>query len=325
MNGPRGGSSPPATSRSAGLPTAPGVVETIAAGLSLVLVYPALVTVPLLVDALLWSGLRISPGALAERSRTAAETLRSLGLDQDLLRWTQVTQLFVPTLLTWIDRDRLFTIGGGVTVSPASWWSVALALVGIVLVGVFVHAAYRVPIAFVVRRQPLRLAAVARSVGLVWVRLLGLAAIVGLAFVLLVFPLLVVGGLLTLLGVDATALIGSFIVVPAVLAAVCLYFAPDAIAVSEVGPWRACYLSFNVVRRNVWSVLGLIGSIVLIWAGLPVLWLSQADHPIGLLIGAFGSALVSTGLVLASMQFYRDRLARWQTVNGAPPPRLGQS
>ena len=98
----------------------------------------------------------------------------------------------------------------------------------------------------------------------------------------------------------------------AVVALVFLYFAPAAITVSEVGPLRACYLSFNVVRRNLWPVVGLILSLLLISAGLPSLWLSRADHPIGLLIGAFCNALVSIGLVMASMQFYLDRLGRWQ-------------
>jgi hypothetical protein len=320
---PSGGSpSRSAGTRQSNLPALPGVVETIANGLSLVLVYPALVAVPLLADALVWTGWRVSPAALAAKSRAAADLFESLGLEHDLLR---LGVLFVPSLLTWIDRERLFTIGNGGALALDAWWSVALALVAILLVGALIHAAFRVPLAYVVRRQSLGPVTVGRSVVLAWLRLLGLATLALGIGVLLVFPLAVAGALLYLVGVNVTPLLGAAIVLPAAVAIVYLYFAPDAIAVSEVGPFRACYLSFNVVRRNFWPVLGLIGSIALISTGLPVLWLSQADHPIGLLIGVFCNALVSTGLVLASMQFYADRVGRWQRQPGGPTPRAARA
>jgi hypothetical protein len=307
--------------RATGLPAVPGVVETIANGLSLVLVYPALIAIPLLADALVWIGLRVSPQALVAESASTADVLESLGLESDLLR---LGSLFVPSLLTWVDRDALFTSGDGGALVLGSWWSVSLAIVAIVLVGALVYAAFRVPLAYVVRRQTLRPLAVGRSVVLAWLRLLGLAALVAAVTALMIFPLAVAGGLLYLVGVNAAPLLTAAVAVPGVVALVYLYFAPVAIAVSEVGPFRACYLSFNVVRRNFWPVLGLIGSILLISSGLPVLWLSRADHPIGLLIGVFCHALVSTGLVLASMQFYTDRLGRWQRSLHGPSARVAR-
>jgi hypothetical protein len=306
-----------AGSRTAGGPAVPGVIETIANGLSLILVFPALIAVPLVVDAATWAGLGISPRSLAERSRSLADALDGLGIEDNLAR---LFGLFVPSLLSWVERERLFTLGDGPSVAPNSWWPIALALVGVLLIGALIHAAFRVPLAFVIRRQPMDGASVARAVGVVWLRLIGFAALVVGAFALLLLPVAVTGVLLYALGVDATPLIVIAVLVPVGLAVVCLYFAPAAIAVSDVGPFRACYLSFNVVRRNLWPVLGLIGSIALISSGLPVLWLSRADHPIGLLIGVFCNALVSTGLVLASMQFYFDRLGRWQsTLAGSIP------
>ena len=304
-----------AGSRTAGKPAVPGVIETIANGLSLILVFPVLVAVPLAVDAATWAGLGISLESLTERSRSLTEAVDGLGIEDNLAR---LFGLFVPSLLPWVKRERIFTLGDGAAVEPGAWWLIALALFGVLLAGGLVHAAFRVPLAFVVRRQPMDGSRVARAVGVAWLRLIGFAALVLGAFALLLLPVAVAGGLLYALGVDATPLIAIAVLVPVAMAVVCLYFAPAAIAVSEVGPFRACYLSFNVVRRNFWPVLGLIGSIALISSGLPVLWLSRADHPIGLLIGVFCNALVSTGLVLASMQFYLDRLGSWQSVPIGP-------
>jgi hypothetical protein len=160
-----------------------------------------------------------------------------------------------------------------------------------------------------------------RSVALAWLRLIGLGVLIVGVLTLLTLPVGVAGGLLYLMGLNAAPLVFLAIGLPVVGAGIFLAFATDAIAYSEIGPFRACYLSFNVVRRNFWPVLGLVGSITLISRGLPALWLSQAEHPIGLLIGVFCNALMATGLAAASMQFYADRLGRWQrgeAANAAP-------
>src|SRR5688572_27056128 len=109
-----GGGSPTRTARpgASNAPSVPGVVETIANGLSLVLLYPILVAVPLALDAVAWAGLRISPSALAADSATAADLFDGLGLRDDL---TRLVGLYVPTLITWVDRDRFFTLTGGTT------------------------------------------------------------------------------------------------------------------------------------------------------------------------------------------------------------------
>ena len=306
-----GGGSPTrsAQTRVPELPAVPGVIESIANGLSLVLVYPALVLVPLAIDAVAWSGLTISPMALAETSSTATDALASLGLEHDL---TRLVAVFVPSLLSWVSRDRYFTVDSSATFAPDSWSLVAVAIVALLLIGALVHAAFRVPVAFVVRQQSLRGWSVARAIIVAWMRLVSLALLAMAVLTLVAFPMAVAGGLLMVAGVNATPLLTVTLVVPVILAFVYFYFAPDAIAVSEVGPLRACYLSFNVVRHNFWPVIGLIASIALISTGLPVLWLSKADHPVGLLIGTFCHALISTGLAMASMQFYLDRLGRWQ-------------
>jgi hypothetical protein len=179
-------------------------------------------------------------------------------------------------------------------------------------IGALIHALFRVPIAYVMRSQPIRPADLGRAVAIAWVRLLGFGALAGGICALLALPFGVAGGLLYLVGVNALPLLMVAVGPLVILALIYFAFVFDAIVLSEVGPFRACYLSFNVVRRNFWSVVGLLAGVALISTGLPVLWLSQASHPIGLMIGVFCNGLVATGLTAASMQFYADRLSRWQ-------------
>jgi hypothetical protein len=315
MMRPGGGKTRPMRGQTAGAPAVPGVIETIATGLSLALVYPLLALLPLLNDALVWSGLHIAPAALDEGS-LGRDFLESMGLADDLLL---VLGFFVPSLLAWIDRDRLFTSGDGLVWSLDSTWLVLLVGFGLLLAVGLAHALFKVPIAYVLRHEAMSPVHLIRSVALTWLRLIGLGALVAGVLTLLTLPVAVAGGLLYLMGVNAAPLIVLAIFLPVVVAAIFLVFASDAIAYSEIGPFRACYLSFNVVRRNFWPVLGLVGSITLISRGLPALWLSQAEHPIGLLIGVFCNALMAAGLAAASMQFYADRLGRWQRSESASP------
>jgi hypothetical protein len=302
-----GGRSRSAHGRAANPPTVPGVIETIAIGLSLALVYPLLALVPLLIDAVYWSGIELAPVSLAEGS-SGRDFLASLGLERDLL---PIFGFFAPSLLAWIDRDRLYTLEDGPVLGPESDWTLALVGLGLLLTGPLIQALFRVPIACVMRSQPIRPAFLGRAVARAWLRLLGFGALVCGAFVLLTLPVGVTGGLLYLVGVNALPLLMLTIGPLVLLALIYLSFVLDAIALSEVGPFRACYLSFNVVRHNFWAAVGLLAGVALISTGLPALWLSQASHPIGLLIGVFCNGLVATGLTAASMQFYSDRLGRW--------------
>lgn len=85
-----------------------------------------------------------------------------------------------------------------------------------------------------------------------------------------------------------------------------------ALAMGEVSIWRAIWSSFNVVLRNFWPTLGLFALINLIGGGLSILW-QQLSHGSWLtLVGFVGNAYVGTGLVAASLLFYRDRYTRWR-------------
>ena len=292
-----------------------GVVETIADGLSLVLSYPLVALLPLAIDLALWSGLRISPESLLRRWSDLSSTADSLGFERNVL---PLAALGVPSLLKAVSHDDVYSVWSGTRIEPGSWQLAATTIVGLALASTFLGTMFRIPLALVIRAEHRSLAQIARATTIAWVRLLGLFALILGTVVLISSPLLVGGAMFLLAGLDIMPLIGAALIIPATAAAIYLMFTPDAIVLTEVGPLRAAYLSFNVVRRNFWPALGLLGSVLLISEGLSVLWRSQIETPFGLLVGVLGNAFVGAGLALAAMRFYDDRLRRWRPEMARP-------
>jgi len=83
--------------------------------------------------------------------------------------------------------------------------------------------------------------------------------------------------------------------------------------------------SIKIVRRNMWSTLGLIVLVNLISAGLGLIWQRMAVASWGAPVGILCNSFVGSGLAASVLIFYRDRYARLQqdVQNAAlkPPPR----
>jgi hypothetical protein len=291
------------------------VIETIADGLSLVLGYPLVALVPLAIDLALWSGVRISPESLLRRWSDLHSVADSLGYESNVL---PLAALRVPSLLKTVSHNDVFSIWSGTQFAPGSWKLAATTVVVLALASTLLSTVFRVPLALVLRAEHRTPSQIMQATGIAWVRLLGLYALVLGTVVLVASPILVGAALFLVAGLNIMPLVGAALVIPATAAAIYLMFTQEAIVLSEVGPLRAAYLSFNVVRRNFWPALGLLGSVLLISEGLSVLWRSQIETPFGLLIGVLGNAFVGAGLALAAMRFYDDRLRRWRPEMARP-------
>jgi hypothetical protein len=90
-----------------------------------------------------------------------------------------------------------------------------------------------------------------------------------------------------------------------------LSFVPHAIVVSESGLLRAVWNSLIVVGRNFWSALALVVSMNLIKAGFTVVWNRVSVNALLTAASIAGNAFIGTGLVAASLIFYRDRMEQW--------------
>jgi hypothetical protein len=102
----------------------------------------------------------------------------------------------------------------------------------------------------------------------------------------------------------------SLILVVIIWVQIYVGFANEAIVMSRVGPLRAIRASFEVVRRNLWGVIGLLLLSLLITRGTEVIWEMLGNSIAGGIAAAFGSAYIGAGLTAARMAFYRERLRR---------------
>ncbi len=312
----------------------PGIVDTIAGAMSLVLEHPLLFTIPVLFDLYVWLGVRLSPAAFTDafgrlllRANSAdatnvADNLRRFGERSDM---TELLGVLLPSLLVGIGNQDLPTLWRGASYDPGSWWIVAGLSVVFLVLGAGLSMLYRVPLAVLIHGEPLTIARVGRATLWAWIRSIGLFFIVIGLGLLIGGPLLVGAAVLQVLGVDAVPLLTLALILPAIWAAIYLYFTLDAIVVSEVGPLRAIYLSFNVVRRNFWPTVGFALAVLLISTGLPRVWERLIGNPPGLVLAIIANAFIGTGLAVASMMFYDNRLRRWRPDAARSQPERGAS
>jgi len=324
-------------------PPAPrlGTIESIAFGLSLVWARPWLLLPPLALDVVLWLGPRISVRPLANPivrvlreqggadGGTVADTIVSLGERANLSHLVSVmlpslmagtskdtllsalVALTAPPLVSGVERDAIFgSWGAGLfgRLTPANAFAVIGAGVGLALTSTIITMLYRVPLAKAVRDTSLPLVPTARLIVVAWARFVALLSLVAAALALVTGPLLIGASVLLLLGINIAPLVGLGLLFGGGLLALYLHFALDAILVSEVGPLRAIYLSFNVSRGNVGQTAGFGLASLLIASGTPRALESIVGSPPGIAVALLVNAFMGTGLVLASMIFYQDRV-----------------
>lgn len=303
---------------------APGIFATFQAGYEAVNTRPYLIAVPLLLDLAFWLGPRFRSPALfglfaAWPANSGTATGRELAdaLVRDGERaevstgLAQAWNLFaVNTLTGSLGREAVASIFDRpvMDVGPAS---VAVALlVGLAVVGFWLKSLFVAPLAQLARGEAFALRpAVRRSLSLA-VRILALylAGIGIVALALIPFGLLAAAAVLA--GLDALTLI---LFVALALPAWVLFhgaFAVDALVLDGVGPMRAAYRSYHVVRANLWPTAGFVLLTGFVSWGMPLALTRVAMEPVGAALVIVAHAYVVAGLATASLLFYRERHRR---------------
>ena len=184
------------------------------------------------------------------------------------------------------------------------------------LVGMLIGCAYLGLIAQEVRDNQVNVAHVLRRVWIWWARVTLIALLFFMALLMLGVPLLVIVALVNLLSRNLAQLIGNFIIVSSLWVGIWLYiylfFFVNALILNDTGILRAIWDSFNVVRRNFWSTIGLMLMIGLIGAGFSIIWRMLSTSSWGTFLAILGNAYVGSGLTAAGFTFYRDRYVAWQ-------------
>jgi hypothetical protein len=294
----------------------PGVIDTIADGLTMALTYPLVMTLPILLDAYFWLGWRLTPAPLtspierwiAENNGQAAKStidaLDQLGRSD----MTTLTAQFVPALLPGIKRDKVYELWTRPSVDLEHWWSVCLVLAAMVVLAAGLFAAYYVPLADIAigRNRPLR--QVPGAIARTWLRFLGMMVLVIGLFLLVLGPLALLWGLSEVVGLGLSAILLPIMIFLGLAIGLFLIFTPEAIVVADVGPFRAMYYSVNVVRRNKRQTIGLTAASLIISLGLGEIWQRLASTPPGLLTAVIANAFFAGGIAMAGMIFFNNRL-----------------
>jgi hypothetical protein len=317
-----------------------GVLETLAAGFSLLLSRPYLFILPLVVDLWAWLGVQIHPTALiqplqdlmadqggtngpdaAEELGRVSENLRvndavaSLtpsvfsGLSNDTLLGSMLG-ILAPALTSGVDRSKMYEDWGeglGGSVTPDSWVGVVGIGILLFIVATMLVTLFKVPIAQAVRGGVMSPRSFLRDVALGWVRVITLVCIVLGGLLVLGVPLIVAAQVLSLVGINLIAVLSLALFVFGSIGALYTFFLLDAMFIYRVGPIRAARMSFAVARMNFAQSWRFAAASLLIATGLLHVWGVIVENPPGIVIALLANAVLGTGLSIASMMFFHDR------------------
>lgn len=317
-----------------------GVLETLAAGFSLVLSRPYLFVLPLLIDLWVWLGVQIYPTSLIEplqelmanqgggNGPAAAEELGRVGeslrvndaiasltpsifsgLSNETLLGAMLGVL-APALTNGVDRSKMYDDWGqglGQSMSPDNWFGVIGLGAVLFIAATVLVALFKVPIANAVRGGGITPRSFLRDVAFGWFRVIALLGLVLAGLLSLGIPAIIVAQLLALAGINLIAVIALALFVFGSIGALYTFFLLDAMFIYRVGPIRAAKMSYAVARINFAQSWRFAAASLLIATGLLHVWGVIVENPPGIVIALFANAVLGTGLSIASMMFFHDR------------------
>jgi hypothetical protein len=301
---------------------APGIIETLQTGYDTLNARPYLIAVPLALDLALWIGPRfISPALFAWLAHWPEQTPEGADLAATLHARGQTAEVTAGIEQLWNGysvSNLIGTVGHGhvaklierPTAEIGPWYVALLFLLALLVIGLWLKSLFVSPIAQMVRQEPFALSTALRASMVAGTRLaLLFLSIIGM-LVLTMIPVAIIGAAFVLAGVNGFGLLMLVALLPVFGAIFYGAFAMDAIFLEHVGPLRAIYLSYRVVRRNVWPTAGFITLTILISRGIPLALTQVVRQPVGVVLAMIAHAYVAAGLATGSLLFYRERRAR---------------
>ena len=275
---------------------------------------PWIVLLPVVLDLFFLFGPRVSIAPVVSEIVTMPQFTQAFGADArgpaiafaeeaNLLGLLSPAGLTLPTIVPLLGVAR-----GSFTMLDSAGSVVLLAL-GAILLGAFFGCVYRSILAQQAREGELSARRLPGESLVAWYRVIALVSLLLVSGFLVILPLAFIAALASLVTGAATALMTAIVTALALAAQLYLFFAPDAIFVSRVGPIQAIRRSAAVVHAGVWSALTLAILVTVIMVGMGQLWVMLASQASwGLALGIVGNAYIASGLVAATMLFYRERM-----------------
>ena len=311
------------------------IIDSISTGYRFVSQRPALLLLPLLLDALLWVLPRwsISPllarladfyTGLAEDPQLAegspfdlaqmSEVLEVVGQSSNLAQFLVNSLLYhVPSLLATLPGIK----GTHPSVEVDSIGAAGLLSLLFGLAGLLIGATYMNLLA---RNLPIGEAQKALSINILagrivrhWLRTIGFLVFVTLGLMMIYIPGVIGVTVLALispvLGSGALFLFGGLILVVLLY----LYFVTTALVLDDLAIGHAVRRSIHLVRKNFWHTLGFVLLTTLISTGMGLLFRQVTQwHTLGVAFATLGNTFIGTGLAMSLLVFYRTRILAMQ-------------
>jgi hypothetical protein len=299
-----------------------GVIDTLSSGFGTINQRPWIILLPVLLDLFFLFGPRVSVAPIVHRAFEQPAVERAFAARGDgsfeqtrrevfaaaenfnLLSLLSPGGASIPSIVPLLGLS-----SGPFTLVESAGTALAMALAALVL-GLLLGCVFRALLAQQVREGRLHPAQVPGEAVAAWLRLLGFALLVIGVGSAVVLGLAFATAILTLLAAPLGTMMTALVITLVLCAQLFLYFAQDAIFISQVGPLGAIRRSVAVVRANPWAALGIVLLITLILVGMAQVWVMLATRASwGLALGIVGNAYIASGLAAASMLFYRERAA----------------
>jgi hypothetical protein len=304
-----------------------GVIEVLSAGLDAVLRHPWLLLIPVLLDMFLWVGPRLQAPALYGAMEP---TLRQMTIEMTSSDTRYAAQELSKAVKQFFTQFNLFAslsvaligvpvINGGinatlklVTGGPPLLWQIGsldgylLALLLFTIAGLFISALFWVMLGDYVRGEPWQAARWLRKSFEVWKKLLLMTIIVvGLA-ILSLFPLSMVMFTLSVLAPGWRHSFRCWRWAWQLVILMCLF--THGLVLHRMPLSRAVTTSIMIVRANFAPTAGLVLIAIAVSVGMGLIWEALAADSWLRLIAIAGNAIVGTGLIVASLLFYENRV-----------------
>lgn len=146
-------------------------------------------------------------------------------------------------------------------------------------------------------------------------RLVGLAVTLSALLVLVTLPIVLMSVASAVIGLGGSGLLVLLASLPLAWSLLFFAFSVPAMVMDDLGVMAGLRASFQVVRTYFWATVRFTLVTLIIGIGLLVIFQALSSSVPGLLLAVTGNAFIASGMLAATMLFYRDRARRLGVVH----------
>jgi hypothetical protein len=305
-----------------------GVIEAISAGFDAILRRPWLLLIPVALDVFLWVGPRLQAPVLYQQFEPAIRQMMSevntsearlatqeLGAVMqsfftrfNLFAWLSVWLVGVPVVNAGADATLTLVTGALPTlIQVDNFGTYLLLLAGLSTIGLSITGLYWAMLAGAVRGERFQPVTWLKNSLRIWKRLLLLALTVVGTLLMLFLPLSLIMLMVSMISPGLASLVPALAFTALLWVLLYCVFTVHGLAFYQMPLGWSIRTSALIVRANFMPTLGLVVTAAAIYMGLGLIWDNIASGSWLRVIALIGNAAIGTGLIMASLLYYKNR------------------